>query len=160
MSENWKKAPLVPGIVVAPQGFHNLDGLVGVRAALGEWHAHGLDFGVNYANADAQGDATARKLVQGSRLFCQAHGVVIGQHQHAGAQDDAVGLGGGVGQNGHGVVVGTVAEALIHVADIEDVVAGPHRIVAQFLGAGGDVHHILHVGKALVVGKGKADVHH
>ena len=60
MSENWKNLPSYRGSSSHQRVFHYLDGLVGVRAALGEWDAHGLNLGVNHADANAQGDAPAR----------------------------------------------------------------------------------------------------
>ena len=149
----------VAWLVIAPQGLHYGDGFVGVGPALGEGHAHGFDLGVDNAHPDAQGDATAGQLIQGGGLFRQSHGIVVGQDQHTGAQDDPLGLRRGVGKNGQRVVVGPVPQTLVNVTDVEHVVTGPDGIVAEFLGAGGHAHHVLDVGETLVVGERKTDVH-
>jgi hypothetical protein len=83
------------GFSGCPQAAHDLDVLVGPRDPVLPWHAEGLEFLFQPADADADADAeeqpTAGEPVNRRRSFRELDRVVLGEDQHPGAERDVLG---------------------------------------------------------------------
>src|SRR5579864_2647488 len=86
------------GYILAPQGTHRGDRLVGARAALMEVQAERVELLLEPAAADAQDDAAARKHVERGDLLGDVERMALRENQDAGGEPDAAGDRGGVGE--------------------------------------------------------------
>ena len=114
-------------------------------AALLERHGHRVELLAQPADADAEVDPPAGQVVEVDHLLGRVHGVALGHEADAGAEPDAVGDGGQVGERGErleqaGVAaagepaVGGVGVLRLVVVEQHDVLGHPDRLEAPVLG--------------------------
>ena len=82
----------------APGEAQQVDRLVHHLAAAVEIHPQRLVFGLLPADADAQSDAPAGERVECRDLLGDERRLTLGQHEHLGAEPDALGHGGDVAE--------------------------------------------------------------
>ena len=131
--------------VLAPQRPHQADRLARAGGAIGERHAGRLEFVGQPADADAEQEAAVGQDVERRCRLRHRHRVAQRQHEDAGAELDALGAGGDVGERDEGIVqrdgraagklpVGRVRIRAAHLERHDEVLRQPHRFEAQRLG--------------------------
>ena len=68
-------------------------------------------------------------------------------------------MGGHPGQNGDGIVVRLAPQTVEDVPNVQDMVVDPNRVESQLLGCGADIHHVIRVVQAEVVGDYETEFH-
>src|SRR5580693_746728 len=81
-----------------PRRAHQLDGLVGVGAALFKRYAECAKLGFEPSTGDSRDDASRRQPVEGCEFLCEMNRVAIRHDDHAGRELDSSGDGGDVGE--------------------------------------------------------------
>jgi hypothetical protein len=129
-------APLEARRLVAPQGAHGVDVLVGARAALGERHADGAHFRLEVAGTDAEDQPSLRQHVEARDLLGEYERVALRQDDDAGPEAQLRGAGRDEGQVDERVedrVAWLHGRRRHPRAGQHHVLAGPHRVVAESL---------------------------
>ena len=158
------------GLILAPEGTHGTDRVVGATTPLGEGDADGVELLLEPADADAESHATAGEHVEGGQLLGQDHRVPLGHDQDAGRQVDGRGHPGQVRQpdqriGDRGVVVARhLPRRVIGVGRLvagghDHVLDGPERLEAHLFGPSGEGGGAVRLGEGSGVGEDDAEVH-
>ena len=128
--------PLEARGLLGPERAHGVDVLVGAGAALRERHTDRAHLRFEVAGADPEDQPALRQHVEARHLFGEHQGVALREDDDARAEAQRRGSGGDEGQVDEGIqdrVTGLHRCRWYPRAWEHDVLAGPHRVVAEFL---------------------------
>ena len=151
-------------LFLGPKLFEQADVLVGHRASLREGvQPQGLELLFHPADPCPQDNPTPREHVQGGQDLGGEHRVAVGEDEDVGAQPQPLGAAGqkvehrqrlvvGLLRVEGGHAVGGIGVERLNAARHHDVVADPHRVEGQVLGALGQRPQRLRAGHGAPAG--------
>ena len=155
-----EEAAVEGGLVVVPERPQHGEELVGVGTSLAVGHhAHGVVLLGEGADADAAPHPPLRELVERGERLGQDERVEVGDDEHARAQLDARRGRRRPREDGQRVVVRPPVQTVADVADVEQVVVDPDRVIAGVLGPAGQIDDAGDVVDSPVVGQDEPEAH-